>query len=57
MGFTPGWTIASWIAGRPIGTPWLNFITLPEILKQGGYKTALIGKYHLGDPSDNAEWI
>ncbi len=27
-----------------------EFITLPEILKANGYKTALIGKYHLGMP-------
>ena len=27
-----------------------EFETLPEILKQNGYKTALIGKYHLGVP-------
>jgi len=28
-----------------------EFVTLPEILKVNGYETALIGKYHLGDPS------
>ncbi len=28
-----------------------EFVTLPEILKANGYETALIGKYHLGDPS------
>jgi arylsulfatase A-like enzyme len=28
-----------------------EFITLPQILKDHGYKTALIGKYHLGDPA------
>ncbi len=27
-----------------------EFVTLPEILKAHGYKTALIGKYHLGMP-------
>jgi len=27
-----------------------DFTTLPEILKANGYKTALIGKYHLGLP-------
>lgn len=27
-----------------------KYITLPEILKANGYKTALIGKYHLGVP-------
>ena len=27
-----------------------EFETLPEILKQNGYRTALIGKYHLGVP-------
>jgi arylsulfatase A-like enzyme len=29
-----------------------EFVTLPEILKAKGYDTALIGKYHLGDPSE-----
>lgn len=28
-----------------------EFSTLPEILRANGYDTALIGKYHLGDPS------
>ena len=27
-----------------------EFVTLPEILKAEGYKTALIGKYHIGMP-------
>ncbi len=27
-----------------------EFRTLPEILAKNGYKTALIGKYHVGDP-------
>lgn len=27
-----------------------EFVTLPEILKSQGYKTALIGKYHVGMP-------
>jgi len=31
-----------------------EFDTLPEILKDQGYRTALIGKYHLGVP-DNAQ--
>jgi arylsulfatase A-like enzyme len=30
-----------------------NVITLPEMLKKGGYKTALIGKWHLGLESPN----
>lgn len=28
-----------------------EFTTLPQILKDTGYDTALIGKYHLGDPT------
>ncbi len=29
-----------------------EFITLPEILRDNGYKTALIGKYHIGVPAE-----
>ncbi|MDX1613487.1 MAG: sulfatase-like hydrolase/transferase [Candidatus Promineifilaceae bacterium] len=29
-----------------------EFVTLPELLKQHGYRTALIGKYHLGVPDE-----
>jgi len=29
--------------------------TLPRLLKDGGYNTALIGKYHLGDPTSAAD--
>jgi arylsulfatase A-like enzyme len=28
-----------------------EFETLPEILASSGYRTALIGKYHIGSPS------
>lgn len=38
-----------------------EFVTLPGILKANGYDTALIGKYHLGDPSapqnDFEHWV
>ena len=35
----------------PIGWHALDGLnTLPEILKSNGYETALIGKYHLGEP-------
>ncbi len=27
-----------------------EFVTLPEILRDAGYRTALIGKYHIGSP-------
>jgi arylsulfatase A-like enzyme len=30
-----------------------KYLTLPEILKNNGYKTALIGKYHLGVPYES----
>ncbi|MEM7130615.1 MAG: sulfatase-like hydrolase/transferase [Chloroflexota bacterium] len=49
--------IHTWIDDRNMDTwpaHWnalAEFDTLPEILKSHGYQTALIGKYHLGDPS------
>tara|TARA_X000000368_G_scaffold353505_1_gene294670 strand:- start:3978 stop:5489 length:1512 start_codon:yes stop_codon:yes gene_type:complete len=48
--------VHSWIDDRrsnewPIGWHALDGLnTLPEILKSNGYETALIGKYHLGEP-------
>lgn len=53
--------VHSWIDDRnmpewPAGWHALNGLnTLPSLLKAGGYSTALIGKYHLGEPTTAAE--
>ncbi len=53
--------VHSWIDDRnmpdwPAGWHALNGMrTLPTLLKEDGYKTALIGKYHLGEPTSPAE--
>ncbi|OED39834.1 hypothetical protein AB833_13715 [Chromatiales bacterium (ex Bugula neritina AB1)] len=53
--------VHSWIDDRnmpdwPAGWHALNGMqTLPAQLKQEGYSTALIGKYHLGEPTSPAE--
>ena len=53
--------VHSWIDDRnmqqwPAGWHALNGMrTLPSLLQSVGYKTALIGKYHLGEPTSPAE--
>ena len=53
--------VHSWIDDRnmqqwPAGWHALNGMrTLPSLLQSDGYKTALIGKYHLGEPTSPAE--
>ncbi len=53
--------VHSWIDDRnmqqwPAGWHALNGRqTLPKLLQQDGYKTALVGKYHLGEPTTPAE--
>ena len=48
--------IHTWIDGRKMDSWPQNWNaleqidTLPELLQQNGYHTALVGKYHLGDP-------
>jgi arylsulfatase A-like enzyme len=46
---TEGWP-ADWNAAR-------EFRTLPYTLKNRGYETALIGKWHLGQPRPPDEWF
>ncbi len=33
-----------------------NMNTLPKVLKQGGYTTAVVGKWHLGLGNDDLDW-